>query len=213
MRFQDPTRGEVRDAAAEIFGRGEFQQRRSWLERVLDWIGDRLPQGDPPAVGAPSGGGSSALGQFLLYLFFALVAVAIAWIVYRTIRDRVRRPEVEEVEDPEPEIVEERTASEWGGVAARAEAEGRWKDAVLARYRELVAELVERRIVEPVPGRTTGELRVDVAEHAPAVADPFSEATLLFELPWYADVETGPHESARFKDAAQRVLAGSGSRS
>jgi hypothetical protein len=79
---------------------------------------------------------------------------------------------------------------------------------MLARYRELVAELVDRAVVGSVPGRTTGELRADVAANAAGVDAVFSEATLLFELPWYADAPTGPEQNARFKQLAAAVLAG-----
>jgi hypothetical protein len=205
----DPTRVQVRGAAEHVFGRGEFQQHKSIVERILDWIARRLPDAPTPS-GGPVHQGASGLGQLLLFLFFAVLIVLLAWIVYRAVRDRVRRGAAEPDEDPEPLVEEVRTRSEWRRLAEEAEAEGRWKDAILARYRELVAELVERRVAEPVPGRTTGELRVDVAERAPAVAGSFDEATTLFELPWYGHLDTGPEESARFAAAASQVLAGAG---
>ena len=209
MLIDDPTRVEVRGAAERIFGRGEFQQKQSILQKVLDWIARHLPNAPTPS-GGPGTGGGSGLGQLLLFLFFAVVVALLGWIVYRAVRDRVRKGDVEEEVDPDPDVEEVRTQSEWRRIAEQAEAEGRWKDAILARYRELVAELVERRVAEPVPGRTTGELRVDVAARAPDVASPFDEATTLFELPWYGHLDTGPDESARFAAAAAQVLAGAG---
>jgi hypothetical protein len=205
MRLDGPTRRQIRDAAEEVFHRGEFQQHRSWLARIWEWILRHLHLRSPGHVGG--GGGGSVLGQLLLYVLFAVVVGALAWIVVRAVRDRVRRRRPEPDDEPEPQIEEERTAAEWRTAAEAAEAEGRWKDAILLRYRELVAELVDQQVAEPVPGRTTGELRRDVAERAPSAADPFGEATLLFELPWYADVPTGPAESARFREAADRVLS------
>jgi hypothetical protein len=210
--IDDPTRDEIRGAAERIFDRGEFQQQKSLFQKILDWIARQLGGGPTTGVRTGSAPAASGLGTFLLYLFFVAVIVLLAWIVYRAVRDRVRRADVEPEEDPEPEIEEVRTRSEWQRIAEQAEAEGRWKDAILARYRELVAELVERRVADPVPGRTTGELRVDVAEHAPSVSAPFDEASTLFELPWYGDADTGPDESARFAAAAADVLAGAGRR-
>jgi hypothetical protein len=206
MRVDGPTRRQIRETAEEVFRRGEFQQHRSWLSRARDWIARHLHLDSPVHVRGGAGGGS-VLGQLLLYLLFAVVVAALVWIVYRAVRDRVRRRAPAPDDEPEARIEEERTAREWRTAAEAAEAEGRWKDAMLLRYRELVAELVDQRVAEPVPGRTTGELRRDVAERAPAAAEPFGEATLLFELPWYADAPTGPSESARFREAATRVLS------
>jgi len=77
---------------------------------------------------------------------------------------------------------------------------------MLARYRELVGTLVDDRVLSNVPGRTTGELRLELAAEVPEAAGWFDEATTLFELPWYADVVTGAEQSHRFSSLAERVL-------
>ena len=91
--------------------------------------------------------------------------------------------------------------------AERLEAEGEWKLALRARYRELVRTLTDRRQLPDVAGRTTGELRVDLDRTTPAASADFDVACLLFELAWYADVPTGVDENARFREAATGVLA------
>lgn len=201
-----PTAQQVRDVAEEVFRRAEFQRRKSLLERVIDWIA-RLFRGrevDMPQVQPRSG--SSALGHLLLYLLLAAAVVVVVWLVIRVLRTgRLTRSRGDDA-DEAPRVEEERPASEWRSDAARAEAEGRWKDAMRDRYRELVAELVERRVLPDVAGRTTGELRVDMVDHAPGAADAFSEACLLFELPWYADVTTGPDENARMRALTTEIL-------
>ncbi len=64
-------------------------------------------------------------------------------------------------------------------------------------------------LLAPSPGRTAGEYSDHVAQVLPEVAAPFDDATDLFERAWYGDMPTGPDESARFQEAAGRVLAGS----
>ena len=96
---------------------------------------------------------------------------------------------------------------EWRSEAERAEDEERWKDAMLCRYRELVGELVDRGAIRAIPGLTTGELRLEVSTSVPDALDAFSEATTLFELPWYARVSTGPEENRQFRELARRILA------
>jgi hypothetical protein len=100
-----------------------------------------------------------------------------------------------------------RAASQWASDAARYEADGEWKLAIRARFRELVRTLVDRAQVADLPGRTSGELLADLARTTPAAGDDFQTAALLFELPWYADVPTGEDENTRFRAAATKVLA------
>jgi hypothetical protein len=76
-----------------------------------------------------------------------------------------------------------------------------------ARYRELVRTLVDRRQVADLAGATTRELLDDVAVTTPAAASEFESACLLFELPWYADVPTGPEENRRIRELSASVLA------
>jgi hypothetical protein len=197
-----PSRDEIRHTATAVFGRPEFQQHKSLLQRFIDWIQHLFPS-------TSGGGGSfSAAGGLFFYLaMFALLALLVFLIVVvvRSLRGRTRRQKVDEVETTvDPEVA--RTVSEWRSEAERAEVEGRWKDAMLCRYRELVGELVEREAVRAIPGLTTGELRVEVATSVPDVLDEFSEATTLFELPWYARESTGPDENRRFRDLASGIL-------
>jgi hypothetical protein len=198
----EPTRAQIRHKATDVFGRSEFQQHESPLERFRDWLQHLFPT-------TSSGGGSfNAAGGLFFYLaMFALLALLVFLIVVvvRGLRGRTRRQKVDDVETTiDPEVA--RTVGEWRSEAERAEADGRWKDAMLCRYRELVGELVERGAVRAIPGLTTGELRGEVAKSAPDELDAFSEATILFELPWYARTATGPEENRRFRDLAGAIL-------
>jgi len=205
MRADGPTREEIRHAAAEVFTRGEFRRRKTLLDRVIDWIRAHLPHTNPPRV---STGGSSGLGSLVLYLIGVAVVALLLWIIVRVIRTRVGRRRVTAEIDPEPEIEEERSTAAWRADAERAEAEGRWKEAIRYRYRELVTRLVEIGAVEPIVGRTTGELRVDMDRSSPGVSASFGEASSLFELPWYADRPTGARENARMRELVAVVTAG-----
>jgi hypothetical protein len=123
----------------------------------------------------------------------------------------------------------ERSPAMWLGDAEEHEAAGRWREGILCRYRALVVELSARRIVREVAGRTSGELKREVATAmAPAGADElpatepealpasvtpvgsmaqaFSEATELFEEVWYGGVESGPADRDRFDQLSRRVL-------
>ena len=104
-------------------------------------------------------------------------------------------------------IERSRRADQWEAEAERLEAAGDWKPALRARFRALVATLVERGHVDDVPGRTTGEYRAEVRAGLPEAADAFAGATYLFEDAWYGDEPTGEVENARFRALATDVLA------
>jgi Domain of unknown function (DUF4129) len=196
-----PTRDQIRHTATEVFGRSEFQHHRSLLARFQEWLRNLFP--------STSGGGSfSAAGGLFFYLaLFALVVLLLFLVVVvaRSVRGRTRRPKTDDVETTvDPDVA--RTVGEWRSEAEQAEADARWKDAMLCRYRELVGELVERGAIRAIPGLTTGELRVEVATSVPDELDAFSEATTLLELPWYARLPTGPEENRRFRDLAAGIL-------
>jgi len=59
--------------------------------------------------------------------------------------------------------------------------------------------------VRDIPGRTSGEFRVETGRRAPHVAASFSAASELFDAAWYGDVRTGQAENARFRQLAAEV--------
>jgi len=188
----------------DVFERPEFQRSKSWLEKVMDWLRRHLDF----EIGGGSGWGGS-IGSIVSWVAIVLLVVGLAIVVYFVVRNWSPRVKAKRAADlVEVDVEELRTASEWASEADRLEAAGQWKDAMRARYRELVAQLVESEVAAPLAGRTTGELRRDIAERAPQVSDEFSHATVLFEMPWYADVPTGAAENAEFKHLAARVLEG-----
>ena len=196
-----PSPTETIRTAEEIFSRPEFHRDKSWLQRAVEWVLRHLHLGRQTPTGF-SGGFGGVVGWLVLVVLVAVVL----FTIWRIVRGRIRRTKVD---DPEPvvEIEEVRTVRQWADAATEFEATGEWKEAIRCRYRELIGRLIDRRAISDVPGRTTGELRVEVASTTPAADAAFDEACWLFELPWYADAPTGPEESVRFKELAAAVLA------
>ena len=200
---------QVRRLADEILSQREFHPQENPLQKVVGWIGDGIEwvieqifgSGGGPTVGGGGGGGIGGLGWIVL---IALTGLAV-WLVVR-IWSRLQRDPAVKDQGPDVEVEEIRSAGEWQADADRLEAEGRWKEAMLARYRGLVATLVQAGVLEPIPGRTSGEYRRELSQSVPVVAADFSDATELFERAWYGDLPTGPEEAARFRQRAGRVL-------
>lgn len=207
-----PSPDEAREAADEVLSRPEFQEQKGLIQRFVEWLAELLdfnrPAGDPPQPGRLD---LSWLGSLLGWvLVLALLGLAVFLVVrFVRIRSRPRPADADAGVDVEEEA---KSAAEWQGDAESLEAAGRWREAMLARYQGLVRGLVESSVLQPIPGRTSGEYSNDLAGALPEVAEPFDDATELFERAWYGDLPTGPDESARFRDVATRVLEEAGRR-
>jgi hypothetical protein len=189
----------VRETARQILARPEFAHHGpSLVERLERWVGDVIGH----LFDRLSAGGSSAAGWVIL----VVAVVAAIYALTRAGRKVQRDPAQADI----AVTAERRPASAWRDEAERLERDGRWKEAMRARYRALVGTLVERGVVDDVAGRTTGEYRREVADAAPSTAAEFAGATELFERAWYGDEPTGAAEAAHFGSLAERVLTGVG---
>ena len=202
---------DVRRLADEILGRPEFAPpERSFVQRFVDWVLRQLEKlfggdGDPTGAGGGGAGGSALFTVVLLLLGAVLVVV-----VLRALRGTWSGRRRVEADPFDVDVEGRRSAAAWDELARRLEAEGRWKDAMRARFGSLVERLVDRGVVADIPGRTTGEYRAEVRDALPEVADAFADASELFDRAWYGDLPTGAAEAERFTDGAERVLAALG---
>jgi len=196
-------RDQIRDRAADIFAGAPYRRERPIWQRIVEWLAERLGF---PAVSGGSGAGSGVGNVVSTVVIVALVIMVLAllWFVLRNWRPSARRSE----DDAVVEVHEERSTKEWRSQAQELEQAGEWKQALLARYRELCGTLVDLGVLASLPGRTTGEFRIELNDVAPGVAAEFDDATTLFELPWYAGASTGPEENSRFRALAATVVVG-----
>lgn len=192
---QDPATS--RAQANEILGRSEFRAPEpSVIDRARTWLSEALGR---LLTSLFAGGVGSALAWGILAVVVAGVIFLVTRVL-RTVQHEPMRP------GPTGPVEVRRSPVEWRHEAEACEARGEWKDALRCRFRALVGDLVARRVVRDLPGRTSGEYRADVAATLPAAAADFAAATELFEQAWYGDVSTGPDESARFQHLAALVV-------
>jgi hypothetical protein len=199
-RFEgQPPPGQIRDKAHEILSRAEFARSETLFERIAGWLGDLFSW-----LSFGVGGGSGFLGN-LVGLVIVLGIVYVLVLLVRHLLGRPRRVRDRDEEELTIELERGRAASDWRGDAERFEASGQWREAMRARYRELVRSLVEDGVLDDVPGRTTGEYRAAFAAARPEQAPAFTALTDLFEAVWYGGAETDEGDNARFKELASRA--------
>jgi hypothetical protein len=189
-----PTRDphQVADAVRRVLARPEYRRPGPSLydrvrRDVLDWIA-RLLDGIVHA----------GLAAWIV----PLVAVLVALVVWRLVRDVTRDPG----RALEVSLALVRAPADWRAEAELHEQAGEWRQALRCRYRALVADLAGRGLLEEVPGRTDGEYRSELGQTLPAAAPSFRGATELFEGAWYGRRPTAAADTARFRQLADDVM-------
>jgi hypothetical protein len=187
---------DIRQHAHEILQRAEFDRQESLLERIVSWIGDLFSN-----ITFGLGGGPGFLGNLVSLAILAAIVVVIVLLV-RSLLRRGRLPKSARDDELTIELEEGRDAADWRSDAERFEAAGQWREAMRARYRELVRTLIDDRVLDDLPGRTTGEYRNEFVSARPSNARSFIELTELFEAVWYGGVATDAGDNQRFRRLA-----------
>jgi hypothetical protein len=186
----------VRNAAHAILSQPQFRQPPEAItDRFRHWIGNQLAR----IINDALSGHLGVIGALALIAILALTT----WAVVRASRRIAFDAAVGGVALGGPR----RPAADWLREAAACEAVGDWRNALLARYRALIAELSRRGVVDEVAGRTSGEYRREVERALPGVATEFGGATQLFEESRYGDRHPGPDDAASLQRISDRVLA------
>lgn len=167
----------------------------NWLTRLAQSIADVIGS----VFNALFGSG------IVTIVVWALIIAGVGWIIWAVVRNH--RPRAKRVKPKVRTVSLEasRPPEEWMGEAEDFEARGEWKLGLRARYRAMVSELIAQGHLRDVPGRTTGEFRLELADPVPAARAPFGAATDLFDRAWYGNLPTGPAEAQSFASNARDV--------
>ncbi|SCG40900.1 DUF4129 domain-containing protein [Micromonospora inositola] len=119
---------------------------------------------------------------------------------------------------PAPRTAEpERAATGYASLADRLAAEGRYAESVRERLRDMVRELVARRVVEQRPGMTVTEVTAAAARNRPRVHPVLHAAGTIFSDLWYAQRPATPEHDHRMRELAddlhRELTAGGGDHS
>lgn len=195
---------EAREAADRILSRPEYrwEEDRALLDRIGEWVADQVGR-----ITAPFGLGGAGLPAWVGWLVLVALVAVVALLIHRR-RGGWRRDRLRDAAGGGRVVVSAgEEAVDWVAEVERCEAEGRWREALRARYRVLVGELAARGVIGDLVGRTAGELLAEVRATAPVAATDFGAATALFEAAWYGGVEVGPADRDRFVRLADAARA------
>lgn len=178
----------------------------------------------PPSTTVPSEPSGGFDLSFLGVLFWVLVILGVVLLLVVLVRaiagrsPRQRQAKAahrddefdDEVEAGYVQVDRSREPTDWRAEAEAHRRDGRYRDALRCRYRALVGDLARRGLIDEIPGRTTGEERVQLREVRPVAAASFDAAADLFDGAWYGHAEVDASDDDRFQALERDVLVTAG---
>lgn len=172
-----PDDEQARQWATEELSKAVYQQAKPSLfdqivTNILQWLGSLFE--DITGVEANLGSIIITVGALLL------IGLAV-WLI----RPRLnrRRELKEEMFDAGSQLTAEQHRNE----AADAASRGELGQAVMEQFRAIVRAAEERAVIDPQPGRTAGEVSVQLETAFPAQRNPLQQAALMFNDIRYGD--------------------------
>jgi hypothetical protein len=182
-----------RDGARELAERElahpRYDSDPPLLQQAFEWIIEKVNE----LLAAAGGTLSGPWGLALLALIIAVVAI----ILLRYGPPARRRRSL-----AEPVFgATRRSAREYRAAADAAAVDGRWAEAVVERFRAVIADLEERGFMDLRPGMTADEAARGAGLALPDLAGELPPAAALFDAVYY-----GGHEASRDDDRRLRAL-------
>jgi hypothetical protein len=187
----------VRQTAERIVGNPPYRDGEAGaLQRLFQGVLDALGRFVSQLLGTVGGTPWLAWGVAAVGL---LVLGAVVWRATRgATLGRGGDPAV-----PAPGT--ERSAASWRAEAEAHLAAGRWEAALRARYAAAVVTLLERGIIDDVPGRTIRELDAELQVVSPDLAPAFTVAGSRVERVVFGDEEASEDDLSAAAHALERA--------
>jgi hypothetical protein len=151
--------------------RHELAEISIW-QRILDWLARLVSNAGTVVPG----------GWFGLIALAILAVLAVTAVIYWVRPATSRRAGAEPVLGGEP-----MSARDYRRAAERLAAAGDYSNAIVETVRAIAADLDERGVLRPRPGRTAGELAAEAGRELPSLAGDLRTVTRLFDDIRYGD--------------------------
>lgn len=192
----DPDGSQARRWLEEELAKPEYQDGRSLLERVLQWIRDRfdglqIDPGSSPGLSIPPLA-SAALA--------ALVVVGIALLLTRVRRERRHRT-------PRDPVLGglDLSAEEFRRRGEQAMREGRYGDAVVEYTRALARESADRTLLADAPSSTAHEIGTQLSAVFPPQTSALHRTTDLFDRVLYGRYDASAADARLARQTEESV--------
>lgn len=201
----------MREQFERVLERSEFNYDKSLMTRFTEWLGrviERLlDMLRIPGTSVGAGGASSGIATFIVAV--VLIAIAVAVIVFAVRRFRRRRTDGEDEEGTSSSKITIRSNSpedDWMAEFIRLHGADPAKMSILARYRDLVGALVDGGVVDGSAGSSPREIVEGAARAVPDSGPLITEATDIFEEPWYGEQPGMESRAERLDEIRSRIL-------
>jgi Domain of unknown function (DUF4129) len=164
----DIDRDAAHDAAQRELAKPIYP-RASVSQRLHDWVNELLQRLLRTSEVVPGGW----LGIVALLIMLALAVTLVVRALRRTIRTS-RGADCPLFDAGQLSAAQHRASAE------HQAAQGDWAIAVRHRLRAVARELEESGVLDPVAGRTAGELAQDASDRLPHLHDEFAQAASIF---------------------------------
>lgn len=194
-----PDPGKERAALAAILARGEFRSTHgpTWWDRLKQKLIELLLRILGRSIRSSA---IPVIGRVLFYGLIGLAVLAVAYWVYRSIRENA---EMERVV-PESEAVSAKDWALWMAEAQEAAQRGAWRDAIHLAYWAGISFLEAGGMWRPDKARTPREyLRLLPA--ASEYRDALTSLTGKFEIVWYGKQEADPQAFSQTLEELARL--------
>ena len=192
----DPSAEEAREWVLRELSRPEYADKRSLLQRLLDWVGDLVDE--------LLRHGPGALPGWALPVVLALLAVLLGTVlVTRLGREGGPSRRGEGVVLDEPHL----DADAYRARARAAYAAGLADGAAADWFRAIAASASERALIDESPGRTAHEVSVALAALLPEEAPALSRAADHFDAIRYGDAHVDEAVARSIADLDSRLAA------
>ncbi|GAA4091266.1 DUF4129 domain-containing protein [Actinomadura miaoliensis] len=193
-------RDEARDLARRELDKPIYHRDQpSWLERLLDRIGDWLRELTDRSAQPNAHGSGGWISWIVIAIIVAVVIGLVAWLMWGRRNTRGTRRAL--LDDAPSTPRDHRQNAEEHAAA------GRWAEAIRERLRAIARDLEERAVLGPRPGRTADELAAEAGRALPDVAADLRAGVRIFDDVWYGGRPGTPEGYARLRDLDERVQA------
>lgn len=200
--------GEERDTMKQVLAGREFSNLQpatdtdTALEKLGNWLNRLLARFDKLRAR------SAWVGRTLVWGFFGVIAVGLAWGLLRVER-RWRIRLVPASAGLVPEAVSARDWQLWLADARKAAADGQWREAIHCVYWAAIARLESKRLWPADRARTPREYLALVAPDDPRQSG-LASLTSSFERTWYGGREASESDYRRAETLAASLISAGG---